>query len=256
MGSINYGVEKYTRRVEKAVFAERFISAANIELNGGSIAGTIASFPVIKNVKSVIAKLKASDSGPNTVKINSGQTITITAGSLFGSYTNATAFNADDIQVDDYNKFEFVIIFREVLTANELSAYENGSMWSYDNNCVLALPMLLRDHKPTEAFTLDRSGNGNNAQFGDGSTASTFPTKLIDEIGYSFDGTSEYIETGVSFDFENKDYTIFTFLQNTESINLDFEYGISSAKSLVPYSSLFIIPFRDDLVLGTFYYSC
>jgi len=79
-------------------------TAAGVAENGGSVAGSVASYPTVK-VKTVIARLKAVSTSSQTVKINAGQTITITSGSLFGSYSNATAFSADDIQIDDYYIF-------------------------------------------------------------------------------------------------------------------------------------------------------
>jgi len=51
---------------------------------------------------------------------------------------------------------------------------------------VLALPMLLRDHDADNVRTLDRSGNGNHAQWGDGSTASTFPVFSDGKYTFSY----------------------------------------------------------------------
>jgi hypothetical protein len=45
-------------------------------------------------------------------------------------------------------------IFNRVIETSEALAYYNGTMWTYDQHCVLALPMNLRDHKP-EALEID-----------------------------------------------------------------------------------------------------
>jgi len=67
----------------------------------------------------------------------------------------------------------------------------------YYNKSKIWLPMKAENHDPTNpgaARTLDVSGNGNHALLGDGTTAATMPTK-IQERGYSFDGSSDYLYT-------------------------------------------------------------
>lgn len=188
MGSINFGVLKAlpAQRKRGLVFSERFKNASEVEKNGGVIVGSVASYPTILNAKTVIAKLKHAELTSQTIKINASQTITIAAGNVFGSYDNASVFNADDLQIDNWEKFKYVSIFKEQLEPEEITAYEENKMWSYDrNSCVLALTMLDNDHDAINNVTKDRSGNGNDAIFGDGTTASTFPTKL-DRRGYAF----------------------------------------------------------------------
>ena len=65
--------------------------------------------------------------------------------------------------------------------------YYSNDNFNYRNKAVLDLPMNMAQHDPTNVQTLDVSGGGNNAEFGDGSTAGTFPTKLT-KHGYTFDG--------------------------------------------------------------------
>ena len=164
MGSINYGVMKArpAERMRGLIGNLLFENAAEIALHGGTIALTVASFLKINACKTVIAKLKTTQTGSQTVKINSGQTITITAGSLFGSYSNAVAFNADDIQVNDYSKFSYVKFFNVVLTAAELAAYSAGNIWNYDKDCVLWMDGKMRNYDPTNSRHLDASGKGNH----------------------------------------------------------------------------------------------
>ncbi len=198
MGTTNYGIDfaRAAERMRGLRFSERFLSTDDMEKNTASIAGSIASYDKVDSIKTVVAKLKSAQTESMTVKINSSQTITITAGNLFGSYSNATAFDADDIQIDDYSKFEFVKMFRDQLSSEEITAYQNGTMWNYDNDCVLWMDGKLRRYDPDNNRHLDASRSKNHVAFGDGSTASTFPTKLAERGGgYSFDGIGDYMTT-------------------------------------------------------------
>ena len=85
-----------------------------------------------------------------------------------------------------------VKIFHSLLTAQEAADYYNETTYLYMNDAVVNLPMLASTHDPTNFRTLDVSGNLMHATLGDGSTSTTFPTKLA-KRGYSFDG-SDYLE--------------------------------------------------------------
>ena len=112
---------QYAERERGCRFSELFKSSSEMEQNGAIIVGSIANYGSYYSVKTVIAKLKSVQASSQTVKINSSQTITITAGNVFGYYSNATAFDADDIQIDDYNNFEFVKIFNYELSTEEIT---------------------------------------------------------------------------------------------------------------------------------------
>jgi hypothetical protein len=146
--------------------------------HAGTIALTFCSYPIIYNVKTVIAKLSAAQTGSMTVKINSSQTITIAAGSFFGSYDSATAFNADDIQINDYSKFEYVMFFRNQLSTEVKAAYEAGTMWEYMRNAIVVMDGRLKKYDATNTRILDASGKANHMTL----TASGF-TKSI-KTGY------------------------------------------------------------------------
>jgi hypothetical protein len=66
------------------------------------------------------------------------------------------------------------------------------------SKATLDLKFGMAQHDPTNTRTLDASGNGNHATLGNGSTSTTFPTKLT-EHGYSFDGGDhlDCVGTGV-----------------------------------------------------------
>ena len=67
-----------------------------------------------------------------------------------------------------------------------------SSIYNYQNNAKVWLPMTSACHDPTNVRTLDKSGNNLHFRFGDGATIGTFPTKLSAR-GYSFDGTNDYL---------------------------------------------------------------
>jgi len=73
-----------------------------------------------------------------------------------------------------------------------LDSYNNAT-YNYPNESVTYLKLDMESHDPTNVRTLDVSGNANHATFGDGSTATTYPTKLS-KRGYSFDGTTDYFD--------------------------------------------------------------
>ena len=82
-------------------------------------------------------------------------------------------------------------IFNTALTAQEAADYYNRTTWRYREHTKFYLPMRAEQHDPVNVRTLDASGNGKNGTLGDGSTATTYPTKLT-RRGYSFDG-GDYI---------------------------------------------------------------
>lgn len=88
-----------------------------------------------------------------------------------------------------------VKVFSTALDTDEIAAYYNNSMFSYMDYCIQLLPMRIQDHDIANARTLDRSGNNNHAQLGNGSTTTTFPTKLSDRPGYYFDGGDHMVTT-------------------------------------------------------------
>lgn len=69
-----------------------------------------------------------------------------------------------------------------------------SSIYNYMNNAKVWLPMTMEVHDSTNVRTLDKSGNGLHFRFGDGVTTNTFPTKISNQRGYSFDGVNDYLE--------------------------------------------------------------
>ncbi len=70
------------------------------------------------------------------------------------------------------------------LTQQEALDYANNSTFNYGNEALVDLTMGMEQHDPDNNRTLDVSGNGRHAIFGDDSTSSTFPTKTA-KTGYS-----------------------------------------------------------------------
>ena len=93
-----------------------------------------------------------------------------------------------DTYVGKYNITYYSIrCFGREITEQEALDYCNKTTWRYREDTKFYLPMRAEQHDPVNVRTLDSSGNRNNAIFGDGSTSSTFPSKLA-KRGYSFDG--------------------------------------------------------------------
>lgn len=92
-------------------------------------------------------------------------------------------------------------VFNTALDADEIAAYYNGSAFRYVPS--IALPMRIEDHDITNVRALDRSGYANHATLGDGSTSTTYPTKLTTGTGYTFDGTTDYMESRNSIGFSS-----------------------------------------------------
>lgn len=85
--------------------------------------------------------------------------------------------------------FKFFVFYAatNLLTAQEALDYYTGQTFNYNKRATCILPMTADSHDATNLRTSDASGNGNHFTFGDGSTPTTYPTKLA-KRGYSFDG--------------------------------------------------------------------
>lgn len=113
------------------------------------------------------------------------------------------------------SKFKGIIhslkIFRhtsssQFLTAREALDYYTGQTFTYDKRATVILPMTADCHDATNKRTLDISGNGNHFTFGDGSTATTFPTKLA-KRGYYLDG-GDYFKSAIGLVSALTNYTV------------------------------------------------
>jgi len=82
-------------------------------------------------------------------------------------------------------------LFKTALTEQEILDYYNGTIFNYLDDAEIYLQMGTAEIT-TDNKTMDTSGNFNNATLGDGSTSSTFPTKLTARHGYLFDGVDDY----------------------------------------------------------------
>lgn len=94
-----------------------------------------------------------------------------------------------------------------------------SSIYNYQNNAKLWLPMTAACHDPSNVRTLDKSGNNLHATFGDGATPATYPTKLSTR-GYSFNG-SMYLNVGttVLLDFTTMGTLVVLFKPTLPPIN-------------------------------------
>jgi len=93
-------------------------------------------------------------------------------------------------------KMRNCMVFNTALDADEIAAYYKETAFQYAP--AIQLPMRIEDHDITNVRSLDRSGLMNHAVLGDGSTSTTYPTKRTTGNGYTFDGTTDYMETAQS----------------------------------------------------------
>jgi hypothetical protein len=108
---------------------------------------------------------------------------------LLGRYfTAGSLYNSDAV-------YHSVRLFNKALTPEEILDYYNESVFDYEREAVLNLPMGLAQHDVDNNRSLDVSGNNNNVEFGDGATAGTFPDKIVNKHGYSFDGSDDYMHS-------------------------------------------------------------
>lgn len=94
-----------------------------------------------------------------------------------------------------------VKVFNTALDADEIKEYYTNTAFQYKP--VLSLPMRIDDHDITNVRTLDRSGYANHATLGDGSTSTTYPTKKTVGDGYTFDGTTDYMQSQSTISFSS-----------------------------------------------------
>ena len=87
--------------------------------------------------------------------------------------------------ISDNCQFKNINIFNSALTAEEIQAYHNNSMWNYGQNLLTCMDGRFRKFDPDNSRHLDSSPNGNHFQLGDGA-GNNEPVKRADR-GYTFE---------------------------------------------------------------------
>jgi len=100
-------------------------------------------------------------------------------------------------------------IFKKCLTEQEFTDYRNNDTFTYENDATLNLPMGLEQHDPTNTRSLDMSGNNNHATI-------SGATKLTERHGYSFNGSSDYLNLG-SMSSPSASFSITALVKQTNS---------------------------------------
>lgn len=119
----------------------------------------------------------------------------ITRIEIGGRTTGTPAYWGGDI--------DYVVVVDRYYSPQEVADISDKSTYSYMNKAVGLWFLQDKIGSAAPFITTDLSGNGNNLTFGDGSTASTFPTKLTHRNGVKTDGgdrlvssTNLFSETG------------------------------------------------------------
>ena len=167
--------------VDPYVFGEVMSLAATWDYSGGDTTSKAYRNSVLKETK--VSSAKSVTTPDNYV----------TLGEWNGLYFDGEIFEC---------KF-----FDVALTDQEIADLHNNTTYEYRNETSLYLPMGMSEHDPDNVRTLDISGNGRHATFGDGVTPSTFPTKDGRRHGYGFDGGDYFRQVGTGI-FNGAGYTI------------------------------------------------
>jgi len=173
--------------------AFRHNSDGTLRLYNNSLSGTIplanyqAYWKVNQRNVLVITKTSTATFFLNGTQIYSTSvalsTPSYTSYVIGASGTNTYKFNGSISSVKFFKHYAS----GDLLTAGEALGYYNNDWANYEKRATCILPMTAECHDATNNRTLDVSGNARHFSFGDGSTATTFPTKL-QRRGYSFDG--------------------------------------------------------------------
>lgn len=112
---------------------------------------------------------------------------------------DATAWTPDEpltlhVGSDNAGAYRFdgtihkIQIYKSQLSDAECVDLSTDAVYAYRDTGTLVLPFGAAQHDPTNVRSLDLSGNGAHAVFGDGSTPTTYPKKIARHHGYDFDG--------------------------------------------------------------------
>jgi len=192
-----------------------------IELNGTEIAAiasaTYAAY-WLQNQRNVLVISGDATNDLTNVWLNGTQILTDDA-TAWASASNAVVEQDIGTSYDTSLDYDGVIhsfkVFQSLLSEAEAIDYYNNSTYNYRNEALVDLPMTAATHDTTNTRTLDVSGNGFDATFGDGSTSTTYPTKLAGR-GYDFNlANSQYLNLGNVADFDNDEPQSISFLIKT-----------------------------------------
>uniref|UniRef100_A0A6M3J829 Putative lectin/glucanase superfamily protein n=1 Tax=viral metagenome TaxID=1070528 RepID=A0A6M3J829_9ZZZZ len=194
-----------------------------LDIHGTSIAAIAeATYSAYWNVGVENILTITSTTGDTSVWLNGTQILTndVTAwteGAITEFYIGARRDGAE--------KFDGIIhevkLFTTQLTDQEALDYSNGGgFWNYGNETDLNVPGNLENHDPTNVRALDISGNATHGTFGDGSTSTTYPTKLTTAPGYDYDG-GDYLDFGNILPSASSAFTMSIWIENDDTTDGD-----------------------------------
>ena len=144
-------------------------------------------------------------------------------GVLIGTQAFSLGTSRSNVFIGNYSASQYanatiysVKVFDSALTAQDALNYYNNSTYNYRNEAVLDLPLTAETYDPTNVRFLDVSGNGYHATLGDGSTSTTFPTKLSKK-GISLDGGDYLVVNGAGLKFATGDFTLFMMFKSADT---------------------------------------
>jgi hypothetical protein len=130
-----------------------------------------------------------SQSGSTNAWLNGTQVLTGAATAWTPTDVDSLYIGTDSVQTAGRyfgGVFKSFKIFNTILSADDAVKYYDGTICDYRSQALVHLSMFSAQHDPTNVRTLDISGNGHNATFGDGFTPTTYPSKRT-KRGYTYD---------------------------------------------------------------------
>jgi len=196
--------------------------------NGMTTDGTddVVGYPLVKNVQGVsfwvtltstteqimefsatphkieanTGTLSASGFDTPAIYVNGESTSTIGTGRSYVVITTATAFDADAFIVGEtdggFGQFKIENLKLWNTDGVDEAAPVTNSTYNYEQFALVNAPFTMATHDPAGVSVYNLYTGGVDFTMGDGSTASTYPTKLTTR-GYSFDG-GDYLDGTVA----------------------------------------------------------
>jgi hypothetical protein len=171
----------------------------------------------------------------NKQKIVNGAGTIWTPTSVFDLYMGSNLLGAENFK----GKIGQFKVFKSLLTEQDAINFYDNTTYTYPQRALIDLPMQACQHDPDNVRTLDISSNGNHATFGDGVTASTYPTKL-QKRGYYFNNSNWLLTAPLTLPNTTK-CTFACIIENPNLEATDYFMAVSSAGEVDIFGLLFMV---------------
>jgi hypothetical protein len=178
------------------------IKSVSFDLYVGTTTEQVMEFNTSQSIIVSAGTLTATNWTAATIYLNGMVSAVVAATTWYRvTITTATAFNGTAISLGNIStgfgniRLKNLSFSKSSRAAQEALDDYKGSTYNYEGKAVLNLPMHDKIGSAVPYTTSDLSGNGYNATLGDGSTSTTFPTKLGHRNGFTYD-SGDYLTVG------------------------------------------------------------